>query len=81
MLTFTPTKEEIDAMGGIIGYPEAGRYVLMIKDGKILGGEIERDGEFQRQISALPKYYPVDAVRFIAELDEKGTFTPSASSL
>ena len=72
---FKPTAKEIADMGGVIGYPEPGRYVIMTDGDIILGGEIERPGEFRQQIAALPKYYPEGSTRYIVTLDADGTFT------
>ena len=75
MRTFSPSPKEIEDIGGIIGYPQAGRYVVMVKNNKILGGEIERAGERRQQTVALHRYYPDDAETVIVVLDQNGVFS------
>ena len=81
MRTFKPTELDIQDCGGVIGYPRPGRYILMVRDERILGGEIERTGEFRRQFAALPRYYPEDAERIVADLSADGTFTQSTAPM
>lgn len=75
MAKFHPSAEELAEKGGVIGYPQPGRYILMVRDGEILGGEIERANEFRNQYHALHKYYPAEAKTVVAVLDETGEFT------
>lgn len=74
MRIFDPTREEIDSAGGVLGYPGPGRYVLMVEEDRILGGEIERPGEFMSQRGALHRCFPATAETVVAVLYEDGAF-------
>lgn len=58
-------------MKKLIGSPLGGDFIVMCEKGtgKVLGGEVIREGERPAQEASLPKYYPADAVMRRAELE------------
>lgn len=77
MRTFTFTPNEIEACGGIIGYPEPGCYVIAVQDGLLRRGErlnSEHMASAAIQRAGLARYGPADDEIIHVRLNEEGAF-------